>query len=39
MSNRGQWTLCLNMNCPKKTSKASKKEVAGEPPEQKAPTK
>ena len=39
MSNRGQWTLCLNMNCPKKTSKASKKEAAAEPPEQKAATK
>jgi DNA topoisomerase-1 len=26
MPNRGQWTLCLNMNCPKKLEKAKKKE-------------
>jgi DNA topoisomerase-1 len=25
MQNRGQWTLCLNMNCPKKLEKAKKK--------------
>jgi hypothetical protein len=28
MSNRGQWTLCLNMNCPKKLERAKKKEKA-----------
>lgn len=28
MSNRGQWVLCMNMKCPKKAQKASKKEGA-----------
>ena len=27
MSNRGRWTLCLNMSCPKKAKKDSKKEA------------
>lgn len=30
MPNRGQWTLCLNMNCPKRLEKAAKKEAASE---------
>jgi hypothetical protein len=25
MQNRGKWTLCLNMSCPKKAEKAAKK--------------
>ncbi len=28
MQNKGQWTLCLNMNCPKKAEKAKRKEEA-----------
>ncbi len=28
MPNRGQWTLCLNMSCPKKLERAAKKEAA-----------
>ena len=30
MQNKGQWTLCLNMNCPKRAEKAKKKEKAQE---------
>ena len=26
MQNKGRWTLCLNMDCPKKASRNSKKE-------------
>ena len=37
MSNRGQWTLCLNMSCPKKVKKASKKK-ASKPGTATAPT-
>jgi DNA topoisomerase-1 len=29
MSNKGRWTLCLNMNCPKKAAKGAKKEGEG----------
>lgn len=40
MSNRGRWTLCLNMNCPKKSKKETKKEkpareASAEPAEKK----
>jgi hypothetical protein len=27
MQNRGRWTLCLNMSCPKKAEKAAKKDA------------
>jgi DNA topoisomerase-1 len=30
MQNRGQWTLCLNMSCPKKLEKAKRKEKKDE---------
>ena len=29
-SNRGQWTLCLNMDCPKKKERQKKKDLAEE---------
>ncbi len=31
MQNKGRWTLCLNMSCPKKAEKKAKKEAAPEP--------
>ncbi len=30
MQNKGRWTLCLNMSCPKKASKTAKKEEKAE---------
>jgi DNA topoisomerase-1 len=27
-ANRGKWTLCLNMNCPKKVERKEKKDEA-----------
>ncbi len=32
MQNKGQWTLCLNMNCPKRIEKARRKATAEKKP-------
>jgi hypothetical protein len=31
MQNKGRWTLCLNMSCPKKEEKKAKKDAAVKP--------
>ena len=37
MSNKGRWSLCLNMNCPKKAQKQAKKDEAAEEEKEKDP--
>ncbi len=38
MQNKGRWTLCLNMSCPKKEEKKAKKDAAEKPTPEKPGT-